>query len=236
MFIDKTARNSVRDYNPALAAASGPDTTMPGLISLRRLAMNKSICRAFAASCVVFAASVSVALADDGMMHRGDYADRMFEQMDANHDGVVTKKEFDAFHNKWFKEMDANHDGKITREEMDAAHQKMAGQMRESMREQFKKRFDDADANHDGALSKEEAKKMPYVSEHFDELDANHDGKVTYDEIQDAMKRMHGGQSGGMCDGMHGDAAHCGGAASGVPGGMMHPDGGMMHKDGMMKQ
>ncbi len=194
--------------------------------------MNKTIFRVIAASCVFFAASATPALADDGMMHRGDNAGRMFDLMDTNHDGVVTKKEFDAFHDKWFKEMDANHDGKITREEMDAAHQKMAGQMRDQMREQFKKRFDEADANHDGALSKEEAKKMPYVSEHFDEMDANHDGKVTYEEIEAAMKKMHA-QGGGMCDGMHGDAAHCGGAASGVQGGM---PGGMMHPGGMMKQ
>ncbi len=194
--------------------------------------MNRTIYRIFAASCVVLAASVSLAMADDGMMHRGDYADRMFDLMDTNHDGVVTKKEFDAFHDKWFKEMDANHDGKITREEMEAAHQKMAGQIRGQMREQFKKRFDEADANHDGALSKEEAQKMPYVAQHFEELDANHDGKVTFEELESAMKRMHG-QGGGMCDGMHGDAAHCGGAASGVPGTMPGP---MMHRDGMMKQ
>ncbi len=194
--------------------------------------MNKTIYRMFAASCVVLAASVPLAMADDGMMHRGDYADRMFDLMDTNHDGVVTKKEFDAFHDKWFKEMDANHDGKVTREEMEAARQKMAGQMRDQMRAQFKKRFDEADANHDGALSKEEAQKMPYVAQHFEELDANHDGKVTYEEIESAMKRMHG-QGGGMCDGMHGDAAHCGGAASGVPGAM---PGGMMHPGGMMKQ
>lgn len=194
--------------------------------------MNKTICRMFAASCVVFAVSAPMAIADDGMMHRGDYAARMFDQMDTNHDGVVTKKEFDAFHNKWFKEMDANHDGKITREEMGAAHQKMAGQMRDQMREQFKKRFDEADANHDGALNKEEAKKMPFVAEHFDELDANHDGKVTFEELEAAMKKMHS-QGGPMCDGMHGDQAHCGGAASGVQGGM---PGGMMHNDGMMRQ
>jgi Ca2+-binding EF-hand superfamily protein len=187
--------------------------------------MITTVYRIFAASCLVLAASAPQALADEGMMHRGDYANRMFDLMDANHDGVVSKKEFDEFHDKWFKEMDANHDGKITREEMEAVHQKMAGQMREQMREQFKKRFDEADANHDGSLSKEEAKKMPFVAEHFDEIDANHDGKVTMEEIEAAMKKMH--EQGGkmQCDGVHGDKDRCGGTEGGMPGGMMPKQG-----------
>lgn len=181
--------------------------------------MKQTVYRIFAASCLVLAASAPQAMADDGM-HHGDFASSMFDQMDANHDGVVTKKEFDDFHDKKFKEMDANHDGKITREEMEAFHQKVSGQMREQMREQFKKRFEEADANHDGALSKEEAKKMPFVAEHFDEIDANHDGKVTMDEIEVAMKKMHG-QGGKMqCDGVHGDMDHCGGPEDGMHGGM----------------
>lgn len=165
--------------------------------------MKKTVFRIAAASCFVLYASAP-AWADDGMMHPGGYADRMFEEMDANHDGVVSKQEFDAFHDKRFKELDANHDGKIAREEMDAAHQKMTGQMRE----QFKKRFEEADANHDGALTKEEAQKMPFVAQHFDDMDANHDGKVTPDEIEAAHHRIHA--AGSMsCDKEHGDAARC---------------------------
>lgn len=176
--------------------------------------MNKPVCRIAVISCFILAAAAPLAWADDGMMRHGDFAERMFDNMDANHDGVVTRKEFDAFHDKWFKEMDANHDGKITREEMQAARKNM-------MEQHLKQRFDEADANHDGALTKEEAKKMPFVAEHFDEIDANHDGKVTMDEIKAAHEKMRG--QGGMmhCDGMHGDVAHC----DGMPGGMMHPDG-----------
>lgn len=187
--------------------------------------MKKSVFRAAAASCLALAAVAATAWADDGMMRHGDFAGRMFDEMDANHDGVVTKKEFDAFHDKRFKELDANHDGKISREEMDAAHKKMAGQMREHL----KQRFDEADANHDGALSKDEAQKLPFVAQHFDEIDANHDGKVTFEELQAAHDKMHG-QGGMMCGGEHGDMAHC----EGMPGSMMH-DGGMMPKDGMKK-
>ncbi len=167
--------------------------------------MKKTVFRVGAVSLFVFAASAP-AWADDGMMRHGGYADRMFDEMDTNHDGVVTKKEFDAFHDKRFKELDANHDGKITREEMEAAHQKMMEQMAGQMRDQLKKRFDDADTNHDGALSKEEAQKLPFVAQHFDEIDANHDGKVTLDEIEAAHQKMHGPHAG-----EHGDMGHGGG-------------------------
>jgi len=42
----------------------------------------------------------------------------MMEDMDANHDGAVTKDEFRAFHDKRFDEMDRNHDGKLSNDEM----------------------------------------------------------------------------------------------------------------------
>jgi len=185
--------------------------------------MKKTVYCIAAASCLAFAAAP--ALADEGMEHHGGYAEKMFKEMDANNDGVVTKKEFDAFHNKMFKEMDANGDGKITREEMEAMHKKMAGQTQE----RFKQRFDEADANHDGALSKEEAQKMPMVAQHFDEIDANHDGKVTMDEIKAAHEKMHDGAMHG-----HGDMTSCEGAADKTHCDM--PQGGaMMHKDAPAK-
>jgi Ca2+-binding EF-hand superfamily protein len=157
-----------------------------------------------------------------GMMGPGHWEDWMFDEMDANHDGVVTKREFDDYHAKWFKELDANHDGKISREELEAFHQNRA----QRMRDRFKQRFDAADANHDGALSREEAQSIPFVARNFDAIDANHDGKVTLDEIWAAHGNMGG--PGNMPCGPYG------GAASGVPGGMM-PGGRMMQRGGMMQ-
>jgi|GEM_PF-1933038 len=52
---------------------------------------------------------------------------KMFEYMDANSDGMVTKDEFNAFGEKKFKKMDANGDGKVSAEEMKASHKKMMG-------------------------------------------------------------------------------------------------------------
>jgi hypothetical protein len=49
------------------------------------------------------------------MMHM--MADAMYDGMDKNHDGTVTKKEYEEYSRKWFRDADANHDGKLTREE-----------------------------------------------------------------------------------------------------------------------
>lgn len=47
------------------------------------------------------------------------------EQLDADHDGVVTLAEFTAGLDAHFAAADANHDGAVTREEMEAAHRAM---------------------------------------------------------------------------------------------------------------
>lgn len=145
-----------------------------------------------------FAASIPLALAQPKEPpRRGQVADSMFEEMDTNHDGFVSREEFNAFNNKRFDAVDTNHDGKISHEEMEAAREKAMNQMAERMREQFDQRFDAADANHDGALSREEAQKMPRIAQDFDEIDANHDGKVTRDEIRRYFEGMRPG-AGGM--------------------------------------
>ncbi len=51
-----------------------------------------------------------------------DHHAKMWETMDADKDGTVTKKEFEAAHMKKFDSMDANKDGKITKEEKMQAH------------------------------------------------------------------------------------------------------------------
>lgn len=146
--------------------------------------MNKIIHSIIFASSAIIATSSAWACEP---MHKGSMGEKFFEEMDSNHDGAVSKKEFDAFHNKHFKELDANNDGKITKEEMQATHAKMY----KKCDDLISKRFEAADANHDGALTKEEAKDMQMLSKHFDEIDTNKDGKVTLDEVKAMMDKHH---------------------------------------------
>ncbi|NWO81729.1 EF-hand domain-containing protein, partial [Escherichia coli] len=45
----------------------------------------------------------------------------MFDRLDTNHDGVITKEEFQAEVAARFARLDTNHDGKVSQEERDAA-------------------------------------------------------------------------------------------------------------------
>ena len=45
-----------------------------------------------------------------------------WEQMDTNHDGTVTKEEFEKAHSEMFKSMDANNETKTTMEEKKGFH------------------------------------------------------------------------------------------------------------------
>ncbi len=56
----------------------------------------------------------------EGHAHKGHDKHKMWDMMDTNKDGVVSKAEFDKMHQDKFKKMDANNDGKITKEEKKA--------------------------------------------------------------------------------------------------------------------
>jgi Ca2+-binding EF-hand superfamily protein len=88
-------------------------------------------------------------------------AQMVFEQLDANHDGVVSQDEINTF----TKLMGDNPRivGRVTR------------------------MFTDADANHDGKVSAAEAK--AHADAAFDAADANHDGVLTPEERQAARQR-----------------------------------------------
>ncbi len=46
------------------------------------------------------------------------YIEGMFQQMDANHDGKISKKEWLSFHENLFNGIDKNRDGFITKDEV----------------------------------------------------------------------------------------------------------------------
>lgn len=58
----------------------------------------------------------------------------MFEKMDTDKDGKISKQEWQAHHDKMFTELDADGDGSVTKDEMKAMHEKMMakhGKMRD---------------------------------------------------------------------------------------------------------
>jgi Ca2+-binding EF-hand superfamily protein len=147
--------------------------------------------------------SVNLAQADDEAsvenphsQHHGDMGRMVFDKLDTNGDGVISRKEFNAYNAKHFKELDINHDGKLTPEELQGGHSQGMGHGNvmghSDGTTHLDQRFNAADVNHDGGLDREEAKEMPMLSQYFDEVDANKDGKVTRQEYFDAMPLLHG--------------------------------------------
>lgn len=91
-------------------------------------------------------AFASPALAEDGAKYDGKKhhkGDMMFEKLDLNNDGEITREEFQAFHATKFTEMDTDGSGVITREEADAAKAKWKEKMKER-HAKHKKMKDDA--------------------------------------------------------------------------------------------
>lgn len=122
----------------------------------------------------------------------------IFGDADTNHDGAVTKKEFNAYYAKHtakhFSELDTNHDGKLTADEMQGG-QKKPEVITSGGTAHLDRRFSAADTNQDGGLDKDEAVNMPMLSKYYDQVDSNHDGKVTRQEYFDAMPILHGAKN-----------------------------------------
>jgi hypothetical protein len=128
-----------------------------------------------------------------GAPHRGG---DMFNRLDTNHDGAISKDEAAAgsYLVKSFDTIDTNHDGLITQDEMRAAGEKR----REEMKAEAEARFKAADKNGDHLLSKEEVTAgMPRLARNFDQLDTNKDGQLSPEELAAARHHMAGGRGKG---------------------------------------
>lgn len=80
---------------------------------------------------IVALALMGVVMGATGIAHaemqhgqHGQHGAKMFEKIDTDKDGAISKAESQAFHEARFAEMDANKDGKVTKEEGKAHHEK----------------------------------------------------------------------------------------------------------------
>lgn len=98
----------------------------------------------------------------------------LFERLDTNKDGQLTRAEAEGEAQRLFDRLDANKDGALTRPEADEG-------LRAVAKEEIEARFKALDANGDGRVTAEESK-LP--ARFFDRLDKNDDQAVTLEELQ----------------------------------------------------
>ena len=127
----------------------------------------------------------------------------LFDQIDANHDGVITRAEVKAAHDAMFNAIDTNHDGYLTREEMAAHRKAQMDKMQQRMAASQASMFQAIDKNKDGVITLDEwnaftppnrpdmSKRPDFKQRHadfFKKLDTNNDGKLTMAEFAAGRK------------------------------------------------
>lgn len=106
-----------------------------------------------------------------------------FDAADVNHDGIVTRSEFQSYRQKMFDRLDRNGDRVVS----PADFPRLAGARPELYR-RLTEALDGADLNNDGAVSRDELAQSPMRM--FDRADANRDGQVTAAEAQAIRDRI----------------------------------------------
>ena len=153
----------------------------------------KTILSAVTLAAMVAASFSTIAQADAG----GRGGDRMgqmfvFEEMDANADGKVTKDEIAAFHTAKIAAMDTDKDGNLSEAELIAAQEQRKAE-REAQRgaEMVKRMMDRRDANKDGVLSLDEmTPPADRGDKMFDRADTDGDGAISKAEADVMAEKM----------------------------------------------
>jgi EF hand domain-containing protein len=132
---------------------------------------------------ILIAAAALTALAAGGAIAQdsqgGGHFGQMLAMADANHDGVITRAEFDAARAARFTQLDADHNGALSTSE----RPQWGGARPAGTAERPR-----GDANADGSVSRAE---WDAEGAHmFARLDANNDGAISQAELQAAQARM----------------------------------------------
>ena len=107
---------------------------------------------------------------------RGGHMMQMFERVDLNGDGQVTRVELTEYRDRRFSEGDANGDGALELAEFEAVWLAM-------VRERMVDRFQALDADGDGRITAAEFDRP--LDRLFSRLDSDEDGSVSRSEIRD---------------------------------------------------
>jgi Ca2+-binding EF-hand superfamily protein len=117
----------------------------------------------------------------------GKDADKHFSMMDKDGDGKITRAEHQAGAKKMFTQCDANHDGIVTASEMDAFKSSQGEKLSQHEKSSAEK-IKEIDQNGDGQLTLAEhdagSEKM------FGKMDKNGDGFLSKEECAEGMKMM----------------------------------------------
>ena len=112
--------------------------------------------------------------------------DQQFKSMDSNHDGRVTRAEFDAYWKRQVELSDTNHDGKISQAEARAAAKRLNGG-KLPRKNRFDLRWNSV--SHHGMLDVQQAIAMH--EQLFQKADADGDGKLSEAEIRHARSAQN---------------------------------------------
>lgn len=132
----------------------------------------------------------------DGPPGGGRRPGMMFEEMDANKDGKVTKDEFQGVQDKrideQFGRLDKNGDGSIGKDELPPAPPA------DSPRARFMPDLSKMDKDADGKITKEEfsAGSKELAKERFAKMDKDSDGAISKEEME-AVRAQFSGRRGG---------------------------------------
>lgn len=149
---------------------------------------------ALAAACVS-AAALAVAADDSGTTgadaraaRRAQFEQKFLDRIDTNHDGVISRAEYQAWVDSRFAKLDDNGNGVVTADEI--AHSAATQQREQRRAEQFVKRYGGKDATQ-VTLTEFEAKQMA----RFDRISGGSD-TVTADQLmpkRGAFRHHRGG-------------------------------------------
>lgn len=114
----------------------------------------------------------------------------MFEKLDTDESGTISKDEAKGPLAEHFDKIDADGDGELTKEELKAAREGRGGKGKNKLKE--------ADTDGNGAISLDEAEAagLDKLVENFDTLDADGNGEISKEEFK-AAREDRGGRNGG---------------------------------------